>query len=99
MALEFHQIADPSLLPSSMLTDGDHPPSYMSRKHPCPQQFDMPQVAGPPAGHEGCKLAVWAAGTLNFLVSFSRPQEGQTGFSSPRTRTSNSWPQSRQAYS
>ena len=38
-------------------------------------------------------------GTLHFLASRALPQEGQEGFSRPRTRCSNSWPQDWQVYS
>lgn len=43
--------------------------------------------------------AVWADGTLNSFSSESRPQEGQTGFSSWRTSSSNWSSQGSQRYS
>jgi len=52
------------------------------------------------AGQQGpADPAEWAAETLNCLANFDRPHAGQTGFSFPRTSTSNAWPQWRQTYS
>ncbi len=74
----------------------DH--SHCDIPQPWPQQFVAPQRSC--TGQAFLEVAwVWAAGTLNCLVSLLRPQEGHTGFSSARTSHSNWWPQSRQAYS
>jgi hypothetical protein len=63
-----------------------------------PQQFGAGHVFL--TGQEGSRgPAVWAAGTLSDLVNRSFPQAGQAGFSLPRMSSSNSWPQSSQAYS
>jgi hypothetical protein len=63
-----------------------------------PQQEDIPQESL--TGQEAVfDLAEWAAGTLMLFDRRCRPQEGQTGFSSPRKRNSNSCPQSWQTYS
>lgn len=63
-----------------------------------PQQLAAPQDSR--AGHpDGCGVAVWAAGTLRFFVNCDVPHDGQTGFSWPRIKTSNSWPQAVQLYS
>jgi hypothetical protein len=52
------------------------------------------------AGQAGSRVpAVWAAGTLIALVSRVFPHEGQAGFSSPRTSSSNSLLQLLHVYS
>jgi hypothetical protein len=63
-----------------------------------PPHCPMPQ----PEGRQGSSfvaLAECAAGTLNAFVRRALPHDGQTGFSSPRIKTSKSFPQSLQLYS
>jgi hypothetical protein len=62
----------------------------------------MPQPILLPAGRQGSsfeELAECAAGTLNDFVTCRLPHDGQTGFSSPRIKSSKSLPQSLQVYS
>jgi hypothetical protein len=67
---------------------------------PAWRQSDTPQAPASLAAQGGWfERAVWAAGTLNFLASRALPQEGQEGFSLPRIKYSNSWPQDWQVYS
>lgn len=77
-------------------------PSYVQSAmlQPAWRQSDTPHAPASLAAQGGwVDPAVWAAGTLNFLARRALPQEGQEGFSLPRTRYSNSWPQDRQVYS
>jgi hypothetical protein len=74
--------------------------AYIPRRKPQfpPQPVDIPQTSL--AGQfETPDLAEWATGTLMLLESRFLPQEGHDGFSSPRKRNSNSWPQSWHTYS
>ena len=63
-----------------------------------PQQFGAPQDSRTGHAADG-GVDVWAAGTLRFFVNCAAPHDGQTGFSWPRIKTSNSCPQLTQLYS
>ena len=63
-----------------------------------PQQRGMPQVSR--AGQaDSLGPVLWAAGALIRFSNRPWPHEGHEGVSSPRTNSSNSWPQFLQAYS
>jgi hypothetical protein len=67
---------------------------------PAWRQSETPQAPASLAAQGGwLDPPVWAAGTLNLLFRRALPQEGQDGFSLPRIRCSNSWPQDWQVYS
>jgi len=72
---------------------------YWAIPHFEPQQPpDAPQISR--AGQLGwLELTTWAAVTLICLSTRRCPHEGHGGSSSPRTSSSNSWPQPGQVYS